>query len=173
MSATPSSLPTPLGDFRQHPLARELASLSGEQLLWLSGYTYGLAQRGSAPISLASANDSTTAVHATVLYGSQTGNAKRLAEQLHADLLAQGIHSRLMRANDYPTRELASEKLLLIAISTQGDGEPPEDSIALFKFLAGKRAPKLPLLKFAILRRRKTTWRSAGCTRRERTVHAR
>ncbi len=145
-----SSLPTPLGDFRQHPLARELAALSGEQLLWLSGYAYGLAQRGGAALAAAPAVDSKPALTATVLFGSQTGNAKRLAEQLHHDLQAQGIASRLLRASDYPTRELATEKLLLVAISTQGEGEPPEDSVALFKFLSGNRAPKLPQLKYAI-----------------------
>ena len=145
-----STLPTPLGDFRQHPLARELASLSSEQLLWLSGYAYGLAQRGNTASVVATAVDSKPALTATVLYGSQTGNAKRLAEQLHNDLQAQGIASRVLRASDYPTRELANEKLLLVAISTQGEGEPPEDSIALFKFLSGNRAPKLPQLKFSV-----------------------
>ncbi len=145
-----SPLPTPLGDFRQHPLARELAALSSEQLLWLSGYAYGLAQRGTSALAAAPTADSKPALTATVLYGSQTGNAKRLAEQLHNDLQAQGIASRLLRASDYPSRELANEKLLLAVISTQGEGEPPEDSIALFKFLAGNRAPKLPNLKFAI-----------------------
>lgn len=145
-----SSLPTPLGDFRQHPLARELAALSAEQLLWLSGYAYGLAQRGAGAIAAVPATEAKPALTATVLYGSQTGNAKRLAEQLYADLQAQGIQARLLRASDYPTRELAQEKLLLVAISTQGEGEPPEDSIALFKFLASNRAPKLAQLKYAI-----------------------
>ena len=145
-----SPLPTPLGDFRQHPLARELAALSSEQLLWLSGYAYGLAQRGAGAVAAVPAADSKPALTATVLYGSQTGNAKRLAEQLHSELQAQGIAARVLRASDYPTRELAQEKLLLVAISTQGEGEPPEDSIALFKFLASNRAPKLPQLKYAI-----------------------
>ena len=145
-----SPLPTPLGDFRQHPLARELAALSSEQLLWLSGYAYGLAQRGAGAVAAVPAADSKPALTATVLYGSQTGNAKRLAEQLHSELQAQGIAARVLRASDYPTRELAQEKLLLIAISTQGEGEPPEDSIALFKFLASNRAPKLPQLKYAV-----------------------
>lgn len=145
-----SPLPTPLGDFRQHPLARELAALSSEQLLWLSGYAYGLAQRGAGVVAAVPATDSKPALTATVLYGSQTGNAKRLAEQLHSELQAQGIAARVLRASDYPTRELAQEKLLLVAISTQGEGEPPEDSIALFKFLASNRAPKLPQLKYAI-----------------------
>ncbi|NQD36383.1 assimilatory sulfite reductase (NADPH) flavoprotein subunit [Permianibacter sp. IMCC34836] len=145
-----SPLPTPLGDFRQHPLARALDGLPTEQLLWLSGYAYGLAQRGAAAITTVPAADSKPALTATVLYGSQTGNAKRLAEQLHSDLQAQGIAARVLRASDYPTRELAQEKLLLVAISTQGEGEPPEDSIALFKFLGSNRAPKLPQLKYAV-----------------------
>jgi len=36
-------------------------------------------------------------------------------------------------------------------MSTQGDGDPPDDSIAWVEFLLGKRAPKLPKLKYAVL----------------------
>jgi sulfite reductase (NADPH) flavoprotein alpha-component len=36
-------------------------------------------------------------------------------------------------------------------ISTQGDGDPPDDARGFVEFLAGKRAPKLAQLKFAVL----------------------
>ena len=58
---------------------------------------------------------------------------------------------RLVRADAYPTRELAHERLLYIVISTQGDGDPPDDARGFVEFLVGKRAPKLPQLKFAVL----------------------
>ncbi|MET1022988.1 MAG: assimilatory sulfite reductase (NADPH) flavoprotein subunit, partial [Pseudoxanthomonas sp.] len=46
---------------------------------------------------------------------------------------------------------LASERLLYLVISTQGEGDPPDDAIGFTEFLAGRRAPKLPALKFAVL----------------------
>src|SRR5690606_16421469 len=51
----------------------------------------------------------------------------------------------------YITRELKDERLLYIVMSTQGDGDPPDDSIAFVEFLNSRRAPKLPGLQFAVL----------------------
>lgn len=83
--------------------------------------------------------------------GSQTGNAKRIAEQLASRSEAAGVPVRLLRADAYPLRELARERHLVLVVSTQGDGEPPDDSRAFVEFLLGKRAPKLAGLQFAVL----------------------
>jgi sulfite reductase (NADPH) flavoprotein alpha-component len=58
---------------------------------------------------------------------------------------------RLLRAGAYPLRELAQERHLVVVISSQGDGDPPDDAIGFVEFIAGKRAPRLPQLKFAVL----------------------
>jgi sulfite reductase (NADPH) flavoprotein alpha-component len=52
---------------------------------------------------------------------------------------------------NYPIRELKSEKFLFVVISTQGEGDPPDDSRGFVEFLASKRAPRLDDLKFAVL----------------------
>ncbi len=87
----------------------------------------------------------------TIVYGSQTGNAKRLAEQLAGRSTDSGLPVRLLRADAYPQRELARESHLVVVISTQGEGEPPDDARGLVEFITGKRAPKLPALQFAVL----------------------
>src|SRR5690606_39542267 len=87
----------------------------------------------------------------TIVYGSQTGNAKRVAESLAERAGGLGLSARLLRADRYPTRELKDEDLLYIVMSTQGDGEPPDDSLAFVEFLSSRRAPKLPQLKYAVL----------------------
>ena len=48
-------------------------------------------------------------------------------------------------------RELKDERLLYVVISTQGDGDPPDDALGFVEFLSGKRAPRLPQLKYAVL----------------------
>ncbi|WP_269496092.1 assimilatory sulfite reductase (NADPH) flavoprotein subunit [Castellaniella sp. S9] len=139
----------------KHALITDLAdSLEPQALSWLSGYFAGVAQgrqsaRAPAPLAVAAAP--ANARRLTILYGSQTGNAKRIAEGLLQRVQGQGLEARLVRADQYPTRELKEEQLLYIVMSTQGDGEPPDDSIALVEFLLGKRAPKLPKLKYAVL----------------------
>lgn len=141
----------PLSASQQALLERFAVDADGSALLWASGFLAGLA-RGQAPATLATPLAPVTAVPpATIVYGSQTGNAKRAAEALHAQLEAAGLPVRLLRADAYPTRELTSESLLLVVISTQGEGDPPDDAIGFTEFLLGKRAPKLPQLKYAVL----------------------
>ncbi|MCC7096353.1 MAG: flavodoxin domain-containing protein, partial [Thermomonas sp.] len=136
----------------QHALLERFAvDADGSALLWASGFLAGLA-RGQAPANAAAlAPAVATAAPATILYGSQTGNAKRAAEALLAQLEAAGLPVRLLRTDAYATRELASETLLYLVISTQGEGDPPDDAIGFTEFLLGKRAPKLPQLKFGVL----------------------
>lgn len=140
----------------KHALITDLAeSLEPSALSWLSGYFAGVAQGRQAAkpatLSIAAATPPTSAGRLTILYGSQTGNAKRVAEGLLERSVGQGLDARLVRADQYPTRELKDEQLLYIVMSTQGDGEPPDDSIALVEFIRSRRAPKLPQLKYAVL----------------------
>jgi len=159
MSAAPPALSAgPLPDERKALLARVVDGLDSASLWWLSGFTAGLAQAAHpAPhLALLQGSAATTPVavageRATVLYGSQTGNAKRAAEALAAELESAGLSVRLVRADRYPTRDLASERLLYLVISTQGEGDPPDDAIGFTEFLTGRRAPRLPELKFAVL----------------------
>ncbi len=161
MTAAPPALaPSPLLEERKALLARVVEGLDGPSLWWLSGYAAGLAQGHPAPHSGSNAGQALAvlpggAVQAsqrlTIVYGSQTGNARRVAEKLAHDAEAAGLNVRLLRADAYPQRELASERLLYAVISTQGEGDPPDDAIGLVEFIAGRRAPKLPELKYAVL----------------------
>ncbi len=161
MSATqPVLAPIPLAEERRALLAQAVAGLDSASLWWVSGYAAGLAQAqfvpqaastAAPPKTIAPAAAVQAAQRLTIVYGSQTGNARRAAEALAQQAEAAGLSIRLLRADAYPQRELASERLLYIVISTQGEGDPPDDSIGLVEFIAGKRAPRLPELKYAVL----------------------
>jgi sulfite reductase (NADPH) flavoprotein alpha-component len=145
-----SALPLPAAT-AVAPIARALDGLDPASLWWLSGYAAGLARGGHAAAAAAPQAEAIALPRLTVLYGSQTGNAKRAAEGLVTAAEAAGFAVRLIRADAYPTRELKDERLLWVVISTQGEGEPPEDSLGFVEFLLGRRAPKLPELKYAVL----------------------
>src|SRR5690606_18754837 len=153
-NAAAASLPAPLTGEQGMLLSRFASEADRNALLWASGYLAGLAGALS-PAALATATatvaPSASIQPATILYGSQTGNAKRAAEALHASLQAAGLPARLVRADAYATRELAGETLLYLVVSTQGEGDPPDDAIGFTEFLQGKRAPRLPQLKYAVL----------------------
>ncbi|MDH7454085.1 assimilatory sulfite reductase (NADPH) flavoprotein subunit [Luteimonas composti] len=153
MSA-PAALPAlPFPQETADALFRLTQGLEPAGLWWLSGYAAGLASRGAAASAPGAAPRAEAAEGArlTILYGSQTGNARRAAEALLAQVQAAGLPARLVRADAYATRELAGERLLYVVISTQGEGDPPDDAIGFVEFLQGRRAPKLPELRYAVL----------------------
>ncbi|EPT8941544.1 NADPH-dependent assimilatory sulfite reductase flavoprotein subunit [Cronobacter dublinensis] len=118
------------------------------QLAWLSGYFWGMVnqQPGAAVVQTPAAPASVI----TLISASQTGNARRVAEALRDDLLAAQLNVNLVNAGDYKFKQIAQEKLLVIVTSTQGEGEPPEEAVALHKFLLSKKAPKLEGAAFAV-----------------------
>ncbi|MBF6022681.1 assimilatory sulfite reductase (NADPH) flavoprotein subunit [Lysobacter niastensis] len=142
---------TPLAEDRLVALARVTEGLDAPGLWWLSGYAAGLAGRASTNAPLAPVVDAPAGARLTIVYGSQTGNAKRLAEQLARESEAAGLVVRLLRADAYPIRELKDERHLYLVISTQGDGDPPDDARALVEFITGRRAPELKQLHYAVL----------------------
>lgn len=135
-----------------------LSALTPTQLAWLSGYAWARSQEATAQHSLESAVNfnpvlATQAepLKVTVLSGSQTGNAKSVADQLAERLKAEGIDVVRTQLKDYKAKNIAEEKLVLLVTSTQGEGEAPEEGVVLLKLLNGKKAPKLDNLEFAVL----------------------
>lgn len=156
--------PLPLDAERRALLQRLTEGLDPATLWWVSGYLAGLASPqaraadgvlagATALPGLPTALDPATAEvdTLTIVYGSQTGNAKRAAESLLSEVGAQGFKARLLRADAYPLAELKRETQLVVVISTQGDGDPPDDARGFVEHLVGRRAPKLEGLRFAVL----------------------
>src|SRR5581483_3943379 len=147
---------SPLPEAKMRLLADLTDDLDAASLWWLSGYAAGLAQRdGTSLASVAPAAQPAAAAEAgarlSIVYGSQGGNAQRIATELAQHAQARGLNARLLRADAYPLRELKDERLFYVVISTQGDGDPPDDARGFVEFLASKRAPQLPHLQFAVL----------------------
>jgi len=148
----------PLPDARLRLLAELTQGLDAGALLYVSGYAAGLAaaqRRGLLPAQAGGrAHEEAPGLQrprATVLYASQTGNGRRIAEALLATLEARGLAARAVAAGDYALRELAQERLLYLIASTHGDGDPPEDARAFFDFILGRKAPGLKGLRYAVL----------------------
>ncbi|HKR76244.1 MAG TPA: assimilatory sulfite reductase (NADPH) flavoprotein subunit [Rhodanobacter sp.] len=155
--ATRPILPTPsLAAERLALLHRLTEGLPPADLYWISAWSAALAAQATRVVlpagpAAAEAPNAAAGERLTVLYGSQTGNSRRVAERLAERASAAGLNVRLLRTGAYAVRELAQERHLALVISSQGDGDPPDDALGLVEFLTGKRAPKLPQLKFAVL----------------------
>ncbi|MFF2481412.1 assimilatory sulfite reductase (NADPH) flavoprotein subunit [Paenibacillus sp. NPDC058071] len=144
-----------------------LPTLTEAQINWLSGYLafYQSGQISAAASAIAAgiaveapamAPTPETAVpqgpkEATVLFGSQTGNAQRLAGRLADKLKAQGFEVTLSAMNKYKTNNLKKAGYLFVLASTHGEGDPPDNALTFHEFLYSKRAPKLDGIKFSVL----------------------
>ncbi|MGR5143660.1 assimilatory sulfite reductase (NADPH) flavoprotein subunit [Photobacterium sp. DNB23_23_1] len=151
-----SALASPLNDQQIGQLQQAAAELSPQQLAWISGYFWGLSQtqvagqtQPSQAPALATSNQ--PAGKLTIIYASQTGNAKGVAEQLKDEADAKGIKAEVFAAGDYKGKNLAKETHVIIVASTHGEGEAPDDAIELHEFLQSKKAPKLPNLQYAVV----------------------
>lgn len=149
-----SALASPLNDQQIGQLQLAASELSPQQLAWVSGYFWGVSQTSGAaqPISQAAAAvSSDPAGKLSIIYASQTGNAKGVAEALKAEASTAGIKAELFDASDYKGKNLAKETHVIIVASTNGEGEAPDNAIELHEFLQSKKAPKLDNLKYGVI----------------------
>ena len=142
-----SALTSPLSESQLTQLQQATAGLDAVQTAWVSGYLAGVSQGPVTSAALAqSAGQSLT-----ILIGSQTGNAKGVAQELAEQATAKGIPNKLVSMADYKVKAIKDESHVIVVASTNGEGEAPDDAIDLHAFLASKKAPKLEGLKFAVL----------------------
>lgn len=153
-NATQSAPGAIVSEPQWNAITQAIAGLNTNQLTWVSGYLAGLAASQGGQAVVAQSAAPTVAVDTptlTILYGSQTGNAKGVAQSYQAQVEAAGYNSKLINMADYKPRQLKSETHVVIFVSTHGEGEAPDDAAELHEFLGGKKAPKLNDLKYAVL----------------------
>ncbi|MDZ7869158.1 MAG: assimilatory sulfite reductase (NADPH) flavoprotein subunit [Rheinheimera sp.] len=142
---------SPLNAQQVQDLQKLVSQLNPIQQAWVSGYLAAASQLAAAGGLPTPATAPQQAAVLTILYASQTGNAKGVASKIKAAAEAQGVAVQLQDIASYKTTALVKEKFLIIVTSTYGEGEPPESAVSFHKFLFGKKAPKLPDLQYAVL----------------------
>jgi sulfite reductase (NADPH) flavoprotein alpha-component len=86
----------------------------------------------------------------TIVYGTETGNSKRLATDFAAKAKTRGINARLVGLEQYRLNDLAKEEYFLTVISTQGDGEPPAAAKKFYDHLY-QGGLRLDRMKYSVL----------------------
>ncbi|MBB6693832.1 assimilatory sulfite reductase (NADPH) flavoprotein subunit [Cohnella xylanilytica] len=141
-------------------LNRLLPTLTEGQRIWLSGYLSALQGAGApagtaivpgAPQPAPAAAAPAVSKEVTVLFGSQTGNSHKIAKKLTEKLQGQGFQVTLSAMIDFKPNTLKKVDNLLVVVSTQGEGDPPDNAISFYEFLHSKRAPQLEGMPFSVL----------------------
>ena len=139
----------PIGRFDEALLKKLSLEHSAEQQLWLSGFLYGLAtaRQPEAPVP---APQQEQVPKVQILYGSQTGNSKKVAQKAAGLIRDQGWEATVTDLSEYAVKNLKSARIALFVVSTQGEGTPPTAAESFYEWLHSARAPKLPELQFAV-----------------------
>ncbi len=134
-------------------LLQELVEgLDRAELSWLGGYMTGLAAVKTVAILPAAVNAPVTQVPAkiTIAYGTESGNAKKLAAGFVKRAKDFGIQAKLVNLAQYRLNDLPKEEYFFTVISTQGDGEPPESARKFYDHLNTNK-DRLEQLKYGVL----------------------
>lgn len=138
-----------LAEHKQKQLQDLINNASKEDLIWMNGYISGIINGTVIPETAAPA---VTAVSKklTIVYGTETGNSKKLATDLAAKAKKKSIPVKLASLDQYRITDLTKEENLFVVISTQGDGEPP---VAAQKFYdhIHKNGFRLDNTKYSVL----------------------
>lgn len=85
-----------------------------------------------------------------VLFGTMTGNAEELANDLAEKLGDAGLSTEVEDAAQYEPASFKNESKVAIIISTWGEGDPPDDAEDFCFDLYDGKAGEVPQLEFAV-----------------------
>lgn len=124
-----------------------VGSYSKEELIWVNGYISGQIDNAGTEITV---HADTPVRKMTIVYGTETGNSKKLATDLATKAKKKSVIVKLASLDQYRLTDITKEENLFVIISTQGDGEPP---IAAKKFYdhIHHNGFRLEQLKFSVL----------------------
>lgn len=118
-----------------------------EELIWVNGYIAGLITTSATKYPVL---PTSSLKKFTILYGTDTGNSKKLAIEFSAISKKHGAKVKVIGLDTYNHEDLTQEKNLIIILSTHGDGDPPPSTKKYFDHLMASES-KLPNLEFAVL----------------------
>lgn len=154
------------------PVLPESAPFTAEQRQYLNGYLAGLVNASAgaslgvqaaaglptAPSAPSASAPRSPAARVLVLYGSQSGNAEGLAhaasDKLKARLKPDGSPAfapEVLGMDRFKDIAWSAETCVLMATSTWGDGDMPDNAVAFWEWLNGPEAPSLSHMRFSVL----------------------
>lgn len=147
----------PLNEKQLLALNELVKDVTTEQLIWINGFIAGrmsASNQSSSELSFVeskSESELASQLNLTILYGSETGNSKELADKFAEKAAFKNISANVFSMYEYNYKKLKEEENVAIIVSTHGEGDPPDMAEDFYKYITGKRAPKLENLNYSVL----------------------
>ncbi|TGM77110.1 sulfite reductase flavoprotein subunit alpha [Leptospira levettii] len=153
-----------LSDEKRNRFLQLLKESTKDEWVWMSGYLSALTQASiggsvdvslTPPVSISSSDPShgnlkAAPIQCSVVYGTETGNSKKLGTELVKKLKELGVQAKLKSTDTYKAKDLKEEEYLFVIVSTHGDGEPPQAAKPFLQILTDSK-DNLTKVKFAVL----------------------
>ncbi|TGK47077.1 diflavin oxidoreductase [Leptospira bouyouniensis] len=153
-----------LSDEKRNRFLQLLKESTKDEWVWMSGYLSAITQASiggsvdvslNAPVSISSNDPShgnlkAAPIQCSVVYGTETGNSKKLGTELVKKLKELGVQAKLKSTDTYKAKDLKEEEYLFVIVSTHGDGEPPQAAKPFIQILSDTK-DSLSKVKFAVL----------------------
>jgi sulfite reductase (NADPH) flavoprotein alpha-component len=121
---------------------------SRDEIIWTKGYLAGLID-GQKITSVSDTVIPSKVLKTSILYGTETGNAKKTALQLASEFKKAKLTVKTSDLQTYKIEDLSKEELVIFVLSTQGDGEFPAGAVKFYNSLVSTTTD-FSGLKFAV-----------------------
>ncbi|WP_185861055.1 diflavin oxidoreductase [Blattabacterium cuenoti] len=120
---------------------------SKEEIIWMSAYMSGLLCSKKNHQKFIRKEEKKI----TLVYGTETGNAKNLAFDIHQKVKNEKFQIKLISLDQYNFQDLEKEDYFFIIMSTYGEGEPPSSAKNFFDFIHTNENIFLKNMKYSVL----------------------
>lgn len=140
-----------LSEIKLSLLHQLVQNASTEEIIWTKGYLAGFLDRNfTVDDRLGKEEPISIALKPLIVYGTETGNSKKVASSLLASFRQHKIQAKAIDVFQFDLSKLEKEKLVLFVMSTQGEGEFPQNAVGFYEDLKTADV-NLNTLSFAVL----------------------
>ncbi|BBA17282.1 diflavin oxidoreductase [Blattabacterium cuenoti] len=140
-----------LSESNNKTFSKLMQECSKEEIIWICGYISGLFFYKKEKKDFKEIKIKEEEKKITLVYGTETGNAKNLAFDIYEKAKKEKLKMKLINLDQYCLKNLEKEDYFFIIISTHGEGAPPYSARSFFNFIHKNKNLFLKNVKYSVL----------------------